>query len=77
MSSSLLKTKLYIPQARPQLVHRPNLIERLNNSLRCKLTIISAPPGFGKTTLLSEWIYDNKDELGKMNDELLKNGINN
>jgi len=53
---TLLKTKLYIPQVRPALVPRPRLIEQLNEGLYGKLTLISAPPGFGKTTLLSEWV---------------------
>ena len=52
---SLLATKLYIPPARLHLVSRPRLIERLNRGWRCQLTLISAPAGFGKTTLLSEW----------------------
>ncbi len=52
----LLQTKLYIPPIRPDLVSRPRLIEGLNVSLHCKLTLVSAPAGFGKTTLLSEWI---------------------
>jgi LuxR family maltose regulon positive regulatory protein len=52
---SLLQTKLYIPPTRPGLVSRPRLIERLNAGLHQKLTLISAPAGFGKTTLLSEW----------------------
>jgi LuxR family maltose regulon positive regulatory protein len=53
----LLQTKLYIPPIRPQLVSRPSLIERLNAGLRLgrKLTLVSAPAGFGKTTLVSEW----------------------
>jgi LuxR family maltose regulon positive regulatory protein len=51
----LLTTKLYIPPIRPELVPRPHLIERLNAGLHRKLTLISAPAGFGKTTLLSEW----------------------
>jgi len=50
----LLTTKLYIP-IRPNLVSRPRLIEQLNAGLHHKLTLISAPAGFGKTTLLSEW----------------------
>ena len=58
MTETLLATKLYIPPTRPALVARPRLIERLNESLYKKLTLISAPPGFGKTTLLSEWIAD-------------------
>ncbi len=58
MSLPILATKLYIPPSRPNLVKRPRLIERLNESLEagCKLTLISASAGFGKTTLLSEWI---------------------
>jgi hypothetical protein len=52
----MLTTKLYIPPVRSALVSRPRLIERLNQGLDRKLTLISAPAGFGKTTLLSEWI---------------------
>jgi LuxR family maltose regulon positive regulatory protein len=57
MAIPLLKTKLYVPPARPSLVSRPRLIERLDEGLRAghKLTLLSAPAGFGKTTLLSEW----------------------
>jgi LuxR family maltose regulon positive regulatory protein len=53
----LLTTKLYIPSPRPNLVSRPRLIERLNEGLNRdhRLTLVSAPAGFGKTTLLSEW----------------------
>jgi LuxR family maltose regulon positive regulatory protein len=56
----LLRTKLYVPPARPGLLHRPRLLERLDEGLHLgrKLTLLSAPPGFGKTTLLSFWIYD-------------------
>ena len=58
MATPLLQTKLYIPPPRPGLVSRPHLVERLNEGLRLsrKLTLISAPAGFGKTTLLSEWV---------------------
>ena len=56
MNAPLLTTKLYIPPVRPGLVPRPRLIQRLNDGLNGKLTLISAPAGFGKTTLLSEWI---------------------
>jgi len=54
---SLLATKLYIPPVRPELVSRPRLLERLNAGLNRKLTLISAPAGFGKTTLVSEWAH--------------------
>jgi LuxR family maltose regulon positive regulatory protein len=56
MITPLLKTKLYVPPARPELVSRPHLIERLEAGLDRKLTLISAPAGFGKTTLLIEWV---------------------
>ncbi len=58
MSAPILATKLYIPPPRSKIVLRPRLIERLNEVLHsgCKLTLISAPAGFGKTTLVSEWI---------------------
>jgi LuxR family maltose regulon positive regulatory protein len=57
MATPLLQTKLYIPPVRPGLVSRPRLIERLRAGLNHKLTLISAPAGFGKTTLLSEWVH--------------------
>ncbi|MGB4802543.1 MAG: LuxR C-terminal-related transcriptional regulator [Anaerolineae bacterium] len=56
MSTPILATKLYIPPPRPKVVPRPRLIERLNKGLHGKLTLISAPAGFGKTTLVSEWV---------------------
>ena len=58
MSAPILATKLYIPPPRPKIVLRPRLIERLTEGLSAnrKLTLISAPAGFGKTTLVSEWI---------------------
>ncbi len=56
MSAPILATKLYIPPPRPKVVLRPRLIERLNEGLHRKLTLISAPAGFGKTTLVSEWV---------------------
>src|SRR5437763_15390861 len=56
MSTPILATKLYIPPPPPKVVLRPRLIERLNEGLHRKLTLISAPAGFGKTTLVSEWV---------------------
>jgi len=56
--TSILATKLYIPPPRPNVVLRPRLIEQLNkgHTAGSKLTLIAAPAGFGKTTLISEWI---------------------
>ncbi|MFL5656763.1 MAG: AAA family ATPase, partial [Ktedonobacteraceae bacterium] len=52
----ILATKLYLPRLRPNVVSRPRLLERLNEGLHRKLTLIAAPAGFGKTTLVSEWV---------------------
>ena len=60
MATPLLTTKLYIPPVRPELVSRPRLIEQLNAGLHRKFTLISAPAGFGKTTLLSEWVQQSE-----------------
>jgi len=56
MSTPILATKLYTPPPRPRVVLRPRLIEHLNEGLDRRLTLVSAPAGFGKTTLLSEWL---------------------
>ena len=52
----ILATKLFIPTIRPERVSRPRLIKKLNDGLYRKLTLISAPAGFGKTTLVSDWL---------------------
>src|SRR5881392_2441255 len=56
MSTPILATKLYLPRLRPNVVSRPRLLERLNEGLHRKLTLIAAPAGFGKTTLVSAWV---------------------
>ena len=56
MASPLVETKLYIPKLRRSLVARPRLSERLSRGAQSRLTLISAPAGFGKTTLLSAWL---------------------
>jgi len=56
MTTSLLTTKLFIPPPRPELVPRPLLINQLNKGLYHNLTLISAPAGFGKTTLACDWV---------------------
>src|SRR5919202_1386945 len=58
MATAVLTTKLYVPPVRPTLVPRPRLTERLRMSLAGKLTLIAAPAGFGKTTLLAAWLAD-------------------
>ncbi|MBM4459948.1 MAG: helix-turn-helix transcriptional regulator [Chloroflexi bacterium] len=57
-ADSLLTTKLQIPRERRDIVSRPRLTERLSAGIQRKLTLCSAPIGFGKTTLLSEWIRE-------------------
>jgi LuxR family maltose regulon positive regulatory protein len=71
MPGPLLITKLYIPPLRSELVPRPRLVKRLNQGLGSrgpgdgsfarKLTLVSAPAGFGKTTLLSEWLHSRRE----------------
>lgn len=58
MIPSLIQTKFGIPAPRPVLVPRRRLIERLNSGIQGKLTLISAPAGFGKTTLAAEWLRE-------------------
>jgi LuxR family maltose regulon positive regulatory protein len=56
IDAPLLETKFYVPRPRRRLVPRPRLTARLNRGVESKLTLVSAPAGFGKTTLLSEWL---------------------
>ncbi|MBB6633362.1 LuxR C-terminal-related transcriptional regulator [Cohnella thailandensis] len=58
MSTPIMATKLYIPKPRPQAVLRPRLTQRLSKGLYRKLTLISAPAGYGKTTLVGEWLAE-------------------
>jgi hypothetical protein len=55
-SRSLIQTKLYRPRSSSDMIHRARLIERLNAGLGGNVTLVSAPAGFGKTTLLAEWM---------------------
>ncbi len=59
----LLKTKLSVPPVRMHLVIRTHLLTRLRGVMDSALTLISAPAGFGKTTLLSEWIASMRGEI--------------
>ena len=66
-STPVLATKLFAPARRPQLVARPRIAERLGTSLDPgnRLTLVSAPAGFGKTTVLSDWLTDLDQREGR------------
>src|ERR1700748_2968185 len=55
LHGALLETKLHVPRWRRSLVARPRLSERLSRGAESALTLVSAPAGVGKTTLLGEW----------------------
>jgi len=79
LTSSILVTKLSFPPTQPDLVPRPQLIERLNNGVRSdrKLTLISASAGFGKTTLISEWMFEPLSERETEVLQLISEGLTN
>ena len=58
MDASFIATKMFVPPTRPDLVARPRLHERLARSAHSRLTLISGPAGFGKTTLIAGWLAD-------------------
>jgi LuxR family maltose regulon positive regulatory protein len=58
LDNLLLATKLHVPRPPPQLVRRLRLVEQLRQVMERQLTLIAAPAGFGKTTLLSAWLQD-------------------
>ena len=60
ISQNLLETKFFIPAKKSNLVSRDRLILELDRGVKNKLTLLSAPPGFGKTTLLAQWINETK-----------------
>lgn len=66
MATTLLETKLFMPKGPRRLVPRPRLTERLERGKGVKLLLISAPAGFGKTTLLAEWLAagEERDDQG-------------
>lgn len=53
---ALIQTKLFRPRSGADVIHRARLIERLDAGLSSSATLISAPAGFGKTTLLAQWL---------------------
>jgi LuxR family maltose regulon positive regulatory protein len=64
METPILSSKLHVPAPRPDLVARPRLLRRLDEGLRRqqRLTLIAAPAGFGKTTLLAAWLSLDEEE---------------
>lgn len=64
MERGLLATKVRTPPVRGELVSRSRLLERLDEALQHKLTLIAAPAGFGKTTLAAAWVADRTQEPG-------------
>src|SRR5690554_1108071 len=52
----IISTKLHIPHSHNSLVSRPELIDKFNEGMKGKLTLVSAQAGYGKTTALSEWV---------------------
>ncbi len=57
LQSQLLATKFFLPTAQGRLISRPRLQALLDEALQRPFTLVSAPAGFGKTTLLSTWAY--------------------
>ena len=69
MTNELLKTKLHIPLLRKEIVPRSHLLEQLDknlwqgNGFNRKLTLVSAPAGYGKTTLTINWLQDGENDI--------------
>jgi LuxR family transcriptional regulator, maltose regulon positive regulatory protein len=61
----LLATKLHLPRPRAQLVPRSHLVERLQEGVTGALTLVSAPAGFGKTTLLVQWLSESRKTMSQ------------
>jgi LuxR family maltose regulon positive regulatory protein len=66
LHEQLLATKFFIPSSSQALILRPRLLELLMKSLKCPLTLVSAPAGFGKTTLLSNWVHSLSPERARV-----------
>ena len=73
----LLTVILFILPIRPELVPRPRLVERLDGGLHRKLSLIYAPAGFGKTTLISEWMFEPLSERETEVLQLISEGLTN
>jgi DNA-binding SARP family transcriptional activator len=62
VSSLTLTSRLTVPTAAPESLPRPRLLDRLDRGLSVPLTLLSAPPGYGKTTLLAQWLARSQDD---------------
>ena len=62
MARPLVATKLHVPRPRRGVVARPRLLHRLSDGVQGRLTLVSAPAGFGKTTLLASWLAQRDDD---------------
>ncbi|MBD0384025.1 LuxR C-terminal-related transcriptional regulator [Paenibacillus sedimenti] len=60
----LLTTKLYIPQQPSSLISREHLMVKMSRAMKCKVTLVISPPGFGKTTMVSHWILNRQIPVG-------------
>ncbi len=76
MSTPILTTKLFIPTTRKELVERERLLNRLSLGIERKLTLVSGPAGFGKTTLLSEWVAQLQSPVGWISLDVADNDWN-
>ncbi|MEJ2510580.1 MAG: hypothetical protein P8Y72_03180, partial [Anaerolineales bacterium] len=76
MPSPLLTTKLFIPITRPGIVARPELVYKLDAGMKRKLILVSAPAGYGKTTLLAEWIDKQSLRIGWVSLDAQDNDLN-
>ena len=74
IAAMILATKLFTPRARRDTVLRPRLLDRLDTGLAGKLLLISAPAGFGKTTLVSQWLQQLKAEAKNGLISIITNG---
>jgi LuxR family maltose regulon positive regulatory protein len=74
--SALLKTKLFIPGLREKLVNRQKISDQLEKGLKARLTFISAPAGFGKTTLLTQWLHNTGKKAGWLSLDRSDNNFN-
>jgi LuxR family maltose regulon positive regulatory protein len=76
LGDRLLSTKLNVPSVRTNLVARPRLIEQLEEGVRTKLTLVVAPAGFGKSTLLAEWVLQRDLPVGWLSLDQDDNDLN-